>query len=69
MNLNDIKVLKKVQKESIEFNDFLGNHKGTIYELKIKDDGIFAYGIFFGRNLWLRLDERTMEWKPKQWRI
>ena len=64
MNLKDIYVLKELQRESIEFEHRLGRHKGVIHELKVKDNGIFAYGIFFGGNLWLRLNENTMKWDP-----
>ena len=63
-NIEALKLVKELQKESIEFKDIFGIHKGVIHELKVKDNGIFAYGIFFGKNLWLRLNENTMKWEP-----
>lgn len=49
INEETISILKQIQKQSIEFKDILGTHKGIIHTLQIKDNGIFAYGIFFGQ--------------------
>ena len=63
MRKKDVETLYKIQKEEIRFTDILGEQTGIIYELRILDKGIYAYGLFFGQNVWLRLNEYTMEWE------
>lgn len=63
MTREDIKILKEIQRGSVEFTDILGTHKGVINTLKVRDNGIYAYCLFFGMNIWLRLNESTMQWE------
>lgn len=63
MNKSELKILKKVQQEQIKFKDILGEHIGVINELTIRDNGIFAYGLFFGHNGWFKLNEANMGWE------
>lgn len=63
MTKDMVSILKEIQRQPIVFKDILGTHKGIINTLKIRDNGIFAYGIFFGQNVWLRLNETTLEWE------
>jgi len=63
LNKSELQILKKIQQEQIIFKDILCEHTGIINELKIRDNGIFAYGVFFGRNSWFKLNEVNMEWE------
>lgn len=63
MDKQDVRNLYKIQKQNIKFRDSLGEHTGIIHTLEIKDSGIYAYALFFGMNVWLRLNETTMEWE------
>lgn len=67
MDSKKIKILKEILlKEKVEYRDILGLHTGIIHELRIRQNGIFAYCPFFGQNLWLRLNESTMEWEEAE---
>ena len=63
MNETELKILKEAQQKPIVFKDLLGEHKGVINELKIRDNCVFAYGIFFGQSCWFKLNESNMTWE------
>ena len=63
MNKSELEILKKVRLEPIKFKDMFGEHTGVINELKIRENGIFAYGLFFGHNSWFKLNETNMKWE------
>ena len=46
-NIEVLKLVKELQKESIEFKDIFGIHKGVIHELKVKDNDIDRYLFLF----------------------
>lgn len=60
--MNDEINLRELLYKNIIYKDLLGEHGGVIDEIRIKENGIFVYGLFFGQNVWLKLDELNKTW-------
>ena len=56
MNKEKMSILEKIFIEQIIYKDILGEHKGVAHEIKINNKGIFVYAIFFGMQLWLKIN-------------